>query len=163
MQALALQRAGIIPDAFVILNLPKKRLEQSCDEKLRIADKMFDRLPEPEKRQLSTNHCLEYTLNIGQVKDVYKNCFFEIDCTGSKEDTVEELARLLKFKIRSNRPNRTASILICGPPGSGRSSLGRALSRMYGFVYVSSEALLSDQIARKTEVGRIALNAIKNG
>lgn len=97
------------------------------------------------------------------MKDVYRNCFFEIDCTGSKEDTVEELARLLKFKIRPNRPTRTANILICGPPGSGRSSLGRALSKKYGFVYVSSESLLSDQIARKTEVGRIALNSIKNG
>jgi adenylate kinase family enzyme len=41
--------------------------------------------------------------------------------------------------------------------------LGRSLAKKYGFVYVSSEALLSDQIARKTEVGRIALNAIKNG
>lgn len=31
VQALALQRAGIIPDAFVVLNLPRKRLEQSCE------------------------------------------------------------------------------------------------------------------------------------
>lgn len=76
---------------------------------------------------------------------------------------MEEMARLLKFKIRPNRPSRTASILVCGPPGSGRSSLGRLLAKKYGFVYVSSEALLSDQINRKTEVGRIALNSIKEG
>lgn len=31
LQALALQRAGIIPDAFLILNLPQRRLEQSCE------------------------------------------------------------------------------------------------------------------------------------
>jgi adenylate kinase len=73
------------------------------------------------------------------------------------------MARLLKFKIRPNRPNRTASILVCGPPGSGRSSLGKMLAKKYGFVYVSSESLLSDHINRKTEVGRIALNAIKDG
>jgi adenylate kinase len=106
---------------------------------------------------------LEYTLNLGQVKDIYRNCYFEIDSSTSKEDTVEEMARLLKFKIRPNRPNRTASILVCGPPGSGRSSLGKMLAKKYGFVYVSSESLLSDHINRKTEVGRIALNAIKDG
>lgn len=37
------------------------------------------------------------------------------------------------------------------------------LAKKYGFVYVSSESLLSDQIHRKTEVGRIALNSIKEG
>lgn len=97
------------------------------------------------------------------MKEAYKNCFFQVDCSANKTETIEEMARLLKYKIRTNRPTRPASILICGPPGSGRSSLGKMLAKKYGFVYVSSEALLADQIAKKTEVGRIALNAMKSG
>lgn len=31
VQALAMQRAGIIPDTFIILNLNEKKLEQSCE------------------------------------------------------------------------------------------------------------------------------------
>lgn len=31
VQALAMQRAGIIPDTFIILNLSEKKLEQSCE------------------------------------------------------------------------------------------------------------------------------------
>ena len=60
------------------------------------------------------------------------------------------MAQLLRFKIRPKRSSRASSILICGPPGSGRSSLGKLLSKKYGFIYISSESLLSDQVARQS-------------
>jgi adenylate kinase len=44
----------------------------------------------------------------------------------------------LRFKVKTKRPKRISNILICGPPGSGRSTIARAISKRYGFVYVSS-------------------------
>lgn len=39
-----MQRAGIIPDTFIILNLTDKKLEQSCEYMLHYIDKNSKRL-----------------------------------------------------------------------------------------------------------------------
>lgn len=124
---------------------------------------MFDKHSEAEKKSFIHNHILEYSLGLSQVKELYQGNYFEVDCSRTREETVEEMAQLLRFKIRPKRPSRSSSILICGPPGSGRSSLGRLLSKKYGFIYISSELLLSDQIAKKTEVGKLAISYIDKG
>jgi len=59
----------------------------------------------------------------------------------------------MKFKIKSKAPKRSARILVLGPPGSGRSTLGKNLSHKYGFVFVSTSELINDQISKKTNVG----------
>ena len=74
------------------------------------------------------------------------------------------MARLLKFKVGNKRPKRPASIIIVSGKDKKeqRTSVGRKLSKRYGFVYVSARELLNDQIAKNTEVGRLALNNVRN-
>lgn len=65
---------------------------------------------------------------------------------------MEDMARLLKFKVGNKRPKRPASILIVSGKDkkAQRTSVGRKLSKRYGFVYVSAQELLNDQIAKNT-------------
>ena len=72
---------------------------------------------------------------------------------------MEDIARLLKFKINNKRPKRPASIIIAGGQQAKeqRTAVARKLSKRYGFVYISAKELLNDQIAKNTEVGRLAL------
>jgi len=60
---------------------------------------------------------------------------------------------LLKYKVSNNGPRRAAKIIIVGPPGSGRSTLAKELSRKFGFIYVSTKELIIDLITKKGEAG----------
>lgn len=77
---------------------------------------------------MSKNLALEYSFNIQQVKEIYHPFYFLVDDDNSREDIREDMARLMKFKIKQNAPKRSARILILGPPGSGRSTLGKNLA-----------------------------------
>jgi len=166
VQGLAFQRAGIIPDAFIILNLPDDQIVDCARKKISNAEEKWSHIPESKKNQLCQDYALEYTLNIKHVKDIYKNYFFQIDASvgaESDEPLLEEMARLVNYRINSKAPKRSSRILVLGPPGSGRSSISTLISKKFGFVNVSTAHILKDQIAKKTEVGRSALSMINKG
>lgn len=108
------------------------------------------------------NHAKDYLLNIQQIKDIYPNNYFEIDCSvGSREDILEDIARLLKFKIKAKRPKRPASILVLGGKKDQRVNVCKKLARRYGFVLALAREQLSDQISKNSEVGRLVLDNIR--
>lgn len=74
---------------------------------------------------------------------------------------MENIARLLRFKIKARRPKRPASILIVSGESQKRREVAKKLSKRYGFVYVSVLDLLKEQIAKNTEVGRLALSKMQ--
>jgi adenylate kinase len=163
-QALAMQRAGIFPDAFIILNMEEARVEGFCEAKFKTYEKVFDKEVVSNRGTFISNHALEYNLNIKQVKDIYKHNYFEIDCTSTnREEILESIAWLLKFKIKSKHPKRPACILIPTGDTHIRHSVARKLSQRYGFAAVSVLDLIKDQIAKNTEVGRLALSRMREG
>ena len=82
-----------------------------------------------------TNHAKDYLLHIKQIKEIYPNNYFEIDCSkGSREDILEDIARLLKFKIKTKRPKRPAAVLVVGGTKNIRTTVARKLAKRYGFV-----------------------------
>lgn len=117
-----------------------------------------------KKQSHISNHATEYALNISQIKDIYKNNYFEIDCTtNNREEILEDVARLLKFKIKSKRPKRPAGIVLASGEKEQRRRIGKKLCQRYGFVFVSAQDLLKDQISKNTEVGRLALSKFREG
>ncbi|MCB0369536.1 MAG: hypothetical protein KDD45_08825, partial [Bdellovibrionales bacterium] len=62
----------------------------------------------------------------------------------------EDIARLLKFKIKSKRPKRPAALLIVGGNKSYRIAVTQKLARRYGFVPVMAREQLADQIAKNS-------------
>ena len=51
------------------------------------------------------------------MKEIYSNYFFQVDAQNSEAELLEEMARLVKYRIKSKAPKRSASIVILGPPG----------------------------------------------
>jgi adenylate kinase len=162
VQGLAMQREGVFPDAFIILNMPFQKVLQHCEDKFKTYEKNLDKAITANRNVHIENHAREYLLNVQQIKDIYPNNYFEIDCsTSSREDILEDIARLLRFKIKSKRPKRPASILILGGKKEQRGNIAKKLAKRYGFVLAMAREQLSDQISRNTEVGRLVLDNIR--
>ena len=47
-------------------------------------------------------------------------------------------------------------IIILGPPGSGKGTQAKIISEMYGIPHINTGDLLREEVAKGTEVGRIA-------
>jgi adenylate kinase len=105
----------------------------------------------------------EYDLHIRGVKDAFKGFIYEINSEGNKDEVLNDIAKMLKLKMRNNAPRRPPRILILGPPGSGRSSQAKTVAQAYGLVHISTTDLLKDEIARKTENGRTISRVISSG
>ena len=69
----------------------------------------------------------------------------------------------MRLRFRTNAPRRPPKILLVGPPGSGKTSIGRVLAQRYGLVFVSIGNLINGEIGNKTKVGRMAADLMKEG
>ena len=104
----------------------------------------------------------EYRMNIQGVVDSYDSFLYRLHVDPSQvENTIEDLKRMIQVKI--NSPRRPPRLIILGPPGSGRATQARSLSKRYGLVHVSTMQLLRDEISKRTEEGTIISNAINKG
>lgn len=131
-------------------------------EKFKAYEKIIDKSIIANRAVHIANHAQDYLLNIKQIKEIYPNNYFEIDCgSANREEIIEDIARLLKFKIKARRPKRPASIVVLGGNKQNRITVCKKLARRYGFALVTAREQLSDQIAKNTEVGRLILDNIK--
>lgn len=87
---------------------------------------------------------------------MYSGFFCEIDANKEHDKVVDDIARIMKLRVRPNAPRRPPKILIIGPPGSGKSTIGKLIAGKYGLIYVSTSNLLNGEIAKKTEIGKEA-------
>lgn len=147
MQALRMQKEGIIPYSFIIMNLEQQKIKQGCLSKLKNSSD-YQEIPNDYFDLLADAYQQEYNLNVGHVKQVYQNNFYQIEVKDNREEIIENVARLLKYKLKNNAPKRSQKIIVAGPPGSGRTSLTKQLCAKYGFVNISTNQLMKDQIAR---------------
>ncbi len=67
------------------------------------------------------------------------------------------------IQVKLNSPKRPPRLVILGPPGSGRASQARELSKRYGMVHVSTMQLLRDEITKKSERGSSIKASIEKG
>lgn len=72
----------------------------------------------------------------------------------NREEIIETIARLLKYRIRNKQPKRSHRIIVGGCPGSGRSTLSKSLAAKYQLEYVSTRQLLMHQIQQQTAIGK---------
>ena len=59
--------------------------------------------------------------------------------------------------------NRLLKLLILGPPGSGKGTLGKRVAEMFDLKHLASGDILRDHVTRRTPIGSEACNFIEQG
>jgi len=140
VQALALQRIGIIPDKFVLLNVKKSAsLARIKNNLIAINQTLYG----PELEDLAVQCLQEYELNLRGVREAFNQFIFEHSAEDkAQSDVANELAQMLRLRFKSNSPRRPPRIIIVGPPGSGRDTQSRILAETFGLVHISVKQIL---------------------
>ena len=121
MQALSLQKMGILPDKFVLLKITKAAAVARMKQNL-IAIKTD--LYGQELEDLAAQSYQEYELHMTGVKAAFNQFIFEHACDDGKTaaDITAELKKMLDLRFQQDAPRRPPRILIMGPPGAGRTT-----------------------------------------
>ena len=77
-----------------------------------------------------------------------------MDANKSKNQLIDDIARLLKIKIKSNSPRKPPRVLLFGMRGSGRKSQASKIADKFGLVYVSTSNLIKAEISKKEKLGQ---------
>eukprot|EP01022_Parablepharisma_sp_SALTPOND_P020172 TRINITY_DN3598_c0_g1_i1.p3 TRINITY_DN3598_c0_g1~~TRINITY_DN3598_c0_g1_i1.p3 ORF type:complete len:529 (+),score=59.77 TRINITY_DN3598_c0_g1_i1:2779-4365(+) len=168
VQALALQDKGIVPDRlFVFSSLFDKTLQAIKNE--------HKELNESDTEALVSRLITEYNMyffacydqpdyrNIKDVKKAFNGFYCEVNQDQSQETIIAEMARMLRIRLKSNAPRRPPRVLITGPPGAGKTTVGNLIAKKYGLVFVSAGGLLEHEIESKTSQGQVAAELRKKG
>jgi hypothetical protein len=58
-------------------------------------------IPEEYVERLSKAYQQEYTVNINHVKQAYKNNYYEVEVKDNREEIIENIATLFKYRINN--------------------------------------------------------------
>jgi adenylate kinase len=81
-----------------------------------------------------------------------KNKYFPVNGVGE----IDEIFENIVDAIEKNRKKEYTNIVILGKPGSGKGTQGKFLAEKHNLVYISTGAMLRQEVANDTEIGRIA-------
>ena len=160
-QALALQKDGIIPDRFMLLNIDRETSIAKLKTTL-LHQGHFSGTADLERS--AEAQLRDYEHNIQGVKDAFNSFIYEYNAIGRNQaEIANDLARILRIRFKSNGPRRPARVILLGPPGSGRSHQAQALSERFGLVYVCTRRLLKNEINSGSKAGKEIQKAIDEG
>ena len=120
VQALSLQKIGVIPDKFILLDIKKATSVTKIKNNLLQSNTT---LYGPELDDVANQAMEEYELHIKGVKSAFKGFIYDYNAIDkAQNDVANDLARMLRIRFRSNAPRRPPRVILLGPPGSGRST-----------------------------------------
>lgn len=170
VQALALQRAGVIPDRVVIIQPVREEFEPRFREKFvsilghgKSATDKIHLTDSPECDEAFLNAWNEHNYHVNGVKEVYRSQYHEIEGHGDIDKISDYAARIFLMRGRSNAPRKPPKLVVIGPPCSGRSTQSQRIASRYGLTFVSVTQLLRDQVNRKTELGMRISDFLQDG
>jgi len=96
----------------------------------------------------------EYDDKTKPVADFYakKNKYFPVNGVGDIDDIFNNIVETMESNLKKEFTN----IVILGKPGSGKGTQGKFLADKHNLVYISTGALMRQEILDDTEIGRIA-------
>ena len=149
-QAIALQKMGILPDKFVLLNqaedLTYSRLVSNMSSDM---DKpnLITVEDDEQRTKLAKNALLEYNLNIEGVKKIAQGMITVLQAQESENPLVEEVVKILKLKD-TNAPRRPQRIILMGSPGSKKEQYAQRIAEKYKLIYVQVSQLVKEIMRR---------------
>ena len=183
-QAIFLQNIGLLPDNIIVLTASREKAEQQIFEKLR------ERFPGPPEKnnedpqqehseesasnqnnyktdeqlkQMAKISMEETEMNIRAVEDVFSGfcCEINVDKYGEVEDIVNELAKLLNFKNKTNAARRPPRVILSTPPCMDKSGIAEKICKELKIIHVDIIDLLKKEIQKKNENSPIILSQLE--
>lgn len=116
---------------------------------------------EDDKKDVILNRFNEYDNKTIPVAEFYKEkgIYCPIDGVGSVSEVFERLEAVIDKTLE----NAYRNIILFGPPGSGRGTQAKNLAEKYELVYVSTGAMIRDEIEAGTEIGNLCKPYIEKG
>ncbi len=114
-----------------------------------------------DNREVIEFRLTEYKTKTVPVENFYrdKGIFHPIDGTGSLEDIYQRL----RDAIEVSQEKVWRNFVLFGPPGSGKGTQGKLLADKFNMVYISTGGMLREELAKNTEIGRIAAPYMERG
>ena len=161
-QAIFLQSVGLLPDNVIILTTTREKAETKVFNKLK--EKGMLKKSDEELKILAKNSIDEAELNIRAVEDVFAGfyCELPVEKFETPNEVVDELAKLSKFRAKTNAARRPPRIILAAPPSSGKMSIVNRLAQKLQIIPISILGLLEKEISLKNENSQIILNALNN-
>lgn len=161
-QAIFLQSVGLLPDNVIILTTTREKAETKVFNKLK--EKGILKKSDEELKILAKNSIDEAELNIRAVEDVFAGfyCELPVERFETPSEVVDELAKLSKFRAKTNAARRPPRIILAAPPSSGKMAIVNRLAQKLQIIPISILGLLEKEISLKNENSQIILNALNN-
>ena len=114
-----------------------------------------------DNEEVIKNRFKEYDEKTQPVADFYKEkgIYYPINGVG----TMEEVFSRLTNKIEETLETAYRNIVLYGMPGSGRGTQAKRIAAKYSLVYISTGAMIREEIKQNTELGKICLPYIEQG
>lgn len=116
---------------------------------------------EDDKKEVILTRFQEYDNKTIPVAKFYKEK--GIYCPINGVGTVEEVFSRLEEVIDKTLENAYRNIILFGSPGSGRGTQAKLLAKEYDLVYVSTGAMIRDEIAKGSEIGMLSQTYMEKG
>jgi adenylate kinase len=137
------------------LEVPKKELIKRMLERASIDNRADD------NERVIKNRFNEYYSKTIPVADFYKEK--GIYCPVNGIGTVEEVFNRLNSKIEESLQMAYRNILLYGAPGAGKGTQARRLADKYDLVYISTGAIIREEIEMQTETGNKCRPFVESG
>lgn len=146
-QAIAMQKMGILPDNFILLNQEDKYSEQMITNLLNSGDTIVKCAPDHIEKY-AKQAIRECNIHLSGVKEVCRGLITELDGSKDNQEILEEIVRVLKLK-QTKAPRRPQRVILMGPPGSCTEEHAIKIAQKYKLVYVPVTQMLKDAIRRE--------------
>lgn len=88
------------------------------------------------------------------VAEIFGKFMFEINTADKQKYQVEgNLFKMVGLHFNKSSPRRPPSIIMIGPPGSGRGVQSKMVASQFGLIHISVRDLLKAKISENPEVG----------
>ncbi len=114
-----------------------------------------------DNEKVIRNRLKEYNEKTLPVLQFYKDKGIYVEVNGI--DTIENVNLAITNIISQELSKSLFNIVIFGYPGSGRGSQGKAVAKTFGLEYVATGAMLENEIAANTEIGKRITDLYENG
>lgn len=156
VQAIALQRAGLVPDRLICLTSPPDMYKSDFIES-------YSQYAPSETKYESVSEIAyqEYEFGIKGVMEEYNFQCHEVQAEDDPSIVSELVYKAFLMKGRATVSRKPPKVLVIGGPLSGKSTQTRKVAEKYGLTLVCVTEVIEQAALENTDIGKIVSEYVK--